>query len=61
MKNVVELPEDCLSVLKAADFIDGGHEPRKQDATWHISCFSDRDKVQAERVMKRAGCKNFVL
>lgn len=61
MKNVVELPEDCLSVLKAADFIDGGHEPRKQDATWHISCFSDKDKVQAEKVMARAGCKDFVL
>ncbi|MBR1495694.1 MAG: hypothetical protein IJ601_11695 [Acidaminococcaceae bacterium] len=61
IKNVVKLPGDCLSVLKVADFIDGGNEPRKQDATWHISCFSDQDKVQAEKVMTRAGCKNFVL
>ena len=61
LKNVAELPGDCLSVLKMADYIDGGHEPRKQDATWHISYFSDQDKVQAEKVMKRAGCKNYVL
>ena len=61
LKNVAELPGDCLSVLKVADHIDGGHEPRKQDATWNISYFSDQDKVQAEKVMKRAGCKNYVL
>ena len=48
-------------MLKAADFIDGGHEIRKRDATWHISCFRDQDKVQAEKVMKRALCKKFVL
>ncbi len=61
LKGVRSLPGDCLSVLKAADYIDGGHEPRKQDATWHISCFSEKDRIQAEMVMKRAGCKKYVL
>ena len=61
LKDVDELPGNCLSVLKAADYIDGGHESRKQDVTWHISCFSDKDRIQAKKVMERAGCKNYIL
>ena len=61
LKDVDELPGNCLSVLKAVDYIEGGHESRKQDVTWYISCFSDKDRIQAKKVMERAGCKNYIL
>ena len=61
IKNVIELPGGYLSVLKSAEHIDGGHEPRKQNAVWYIACLSNQDKVQAEKVMKQAGCESFVL
>lgn len=35
--------------------------PRAEDATWHISCRSDRSKQWVERLMKEFGCKNFKL
>lgn len=35
--------------------------PRKQDAIWHISYYSDEDKLQIENVMQRAGCKRYEL
>lgn len=55
------IPENCYSVLNAADYLDGGHVPRKQDAIWHISYYSDEDKLQIENVMQRAGCKRYEL
>lgn len=61
LKGVKELPDDCCSLLKAADFIDGGHAPRKEDAVWHISYYSEQDKERIETVMKRAGCRKYVL
>lgn len=61
MKHVDELPPDCWSVLKAADYIDGGHDPRIEEAMWHISYFSDEDKQRIEDVTKRAGCKKYEL
>ena len=61
LKDVHELPPDCFSILKAADYIDGGHEPRANNAKWHISYYSDKDRKQIENVMQRAGCDNYVL
>lgn len=61
LKDVHELPSDCFSILKAADYIDGGHEPRVNNAKWHISYHSDADRKQIENVMQRTGCDNYML
>lgn len=61
MKDADMLPPDCCSILKAADYIDGGHDKRISDAKWHISYFSENDKKQIENVMQRAGCRNYEL
>lgn len=61
LKQVTQLPDNCYSVLGAADYIDGGHDKRVQNAKWHISYFTKDDKVQIEKVMKRAGCTNYQL
>lgn len=61
LKQVKQLPGDCCSVLGAADYIDGGHDKRIQNAKWHISYFSDTDKEQIERVMRRVGCTDYKL
>lgn len=61
LKDISEIPSDCLSILKLADYIDGGHSPRCRDARWHISYFSDDDKRRIENVMQRTGCNNFEL
>lgn len=61
LKDIHELPSDCFSILKAADYIDGGREPGTNNAKWHISYYSDKDRKQIENVMKRAGCDNYVL
>ena len=60
-KRVHTIPDDCQSVLKAADYIDGGHDLRSEDAMWHIAYFSNEDKNRIESVMKRAGCKRYEL
>lgn len=36
-------------------------KPRKEDATWHISYYSERDKRWEERVMAMLECKNVRL
>lgn len=36
-------------------------EPRTEDAKWHISYYSDRDKLWIENVMRELGCRNFEL
>ena len=43
---IYEVPESagCASVLKLADYIDGGHEKRKTNAKWHISYMTAEDK-----------------
>ena len=61
LKNVKELPADCFSILKAADFIDGGHAPRIVDAKWHISYNTEDDEKQIKSVLQRTGCENFKL
>ncbi len=61
IKRVRKLPPDCFSILKAANYIDGGHTPRSNNAKWHISYYSDDDKLQIEKVMQKAGCDNFEL
>lgn len=61
LKRINGLPDDCLSVLKAADYIDGGHEPRVDDAVWHISYYSEQDKDHIEKVMEQAGCNKYIL
>lgn len=61
LKGVRELPSNCFSILGAADYIDGGHTPRKESAKWHISYYSAEDKKRIEKVMQRTGCDNFEL
>ena len=61
LKDVQEIPVDCLSILKVASFIDGGHTPRIENAKWHISYYTDTDKSQIEDVMKRTGCNSYEL
>ena len=61
LKKVNQIPNDCYSVFGAADYIDGGHDKRVQNAKWHISYFSAKDKQQIEKVMNRAGCTNYQL
>lgn len=61
LNNVQELPSDCLSLLKIANYIDGGHIPRIHDAKWHISYYSEEDRKRIEEVMKKTGCNNYVL
>jgi hypothetical protein len=36
-------------------------KPRTEDAQWHISFYSDRDKKWIEIVMRELGCRNFEL
>lgn len=61
LKGVSELPGNCYSILGAADYIDGGHDNRVKNAKWHISYFSDKDKEQIEKVVSKAGCKDYEL
>lgn len=61
LKGVYELPDDVFSVLKAADYIDGGHDKRSADAEWHISYYSKDDKKRIEQVMLETGCNKFEL
>ena len=51
LKQVNQLPDYCCSVLGAADYIDGGHDKRVQNAKWHISYFNDKDKEQIENCL----------
>lgn len=61
LKNVKRLPDDCYSILGAADFIDGGHNKRTQNVKWHISYFSEEDKNQIEKVMKKVDFTDYEL
>jgi RPA family protein len=61
LKEIHQLPEDCYSILGAADYIDGGHDERVRNAKWHISYLSDKDKEQIEKVMERTNCKDYEL
>lgn len=56
-----ELSEDCMSILKIADYINKGHRKRNEDATWHISYFSEKDKKHIDSIMQRTGCKSYEL
>lgn len=57
----VQIPESCYSILSYMDYIDYGHDQRKRNATWHISCYSDADRKRAKRVMKELRIKNYSL
>lgn len=35
--------------------------PRSEDAMWHISCYSEKDRLWAETVMKKLGCTRYEL
>lgn len=35
--------------------------PRTEDAMWHITCYSDKDRLWAEAVMKELGCTKYKL
>ncbi len=36
-------------------------KPRMKDAMWHISYYSEQDKIWSEKLMTELGCKNFRL
>lgn len=59
--NEVPASAECASVLKLAEYIDGGHEKRKVNAQWHISYLTTEDKERIESVMKRIGCCEYTL
>lgn len=61
LKHIDQLPDECYSILATADYIDGGHDKRVQNAKWHISYFSDKDRERIEKVMNRAGCADYEL
>lgn len=56
-----QIPEGCHSILSYMDYIDYGHDQRKRNATWHISCYSDADRKRARKVMKELRIKNYSL
>lgn len=60
------LENDFLKMMKKA--LKGNKDApritptaRTQDAKWYISCYSDRDKLWAETVMKEMGCKEYEI
>lgn len=61
LKHIDQLPDECYSILATADYIDGSHDKRVQNAKWHISYFSDKDRERIEKVMNRAGCADYEL
>lgn len=63
LMGIDEVPESagCASVLKLAEYIDGGHEKRKVNAKWHISYMTQEDKERIESVMKRIECCEYTL
>lgn len=61
LKGVDQLPETCYSILGVADYIDGGHAVRTQNAKWHISYFTEEDKEQIETVMSKVNCRDYEL
>lgn len=56
-----EVPDGCHCVLGLADYLSGGHAPRKQNALWHISYFTPADKRQIKSVMRQIRLKRFEL
>lgn len=58
LKNV---PDGCHYVLGLADFLDWGHEPRKKNATWHITCYSPEAEKKVKSVMKMFRQKRYTL
>ena len=56
-KSMIHLPSGCKSVLGLMDYIDMEHDPRKKNAIWHISYFSDEDRKRIDHVMKQLHVK----
>ena len=56
-----EVPHGCHSVFGLADYLSGGHAPRKRNALWHISYFTPEDKRQINKVMRQIKLKRFEL
>ena len=48
----VPIPEGCHSILDYMDYVDYGHDQRKRNASWHVSCFSDADRKRVKKVLK---------
>ena len=60
------LEKDFLQMMRKAlkgneDALGIAPTDRTQDAKWYISCYSDRDKLWAETVMKEMGCKEYEI
>lgn len=51
----------CGSILKLADYLDGGHAKRESDAKWHISYYSEADRLRIINVMRKVNCNNYTL
>lgn len=43
------------------DYVDYGHDQRKRNASWHVSCFSDADRKRVKKVLKDFRVKNYTM
>ena len=57
----VPIPEGCHSILGYMDYVDYGHDQRKRNASWHVSCFSDADRKRVKKVLKDFRVKNYTM
>lgn len=57
----VPVPDGCHSILEYMNDVDHGHDPRKKNAVWHISCHTDEDRQRIQKAMKELRIKNYNL
>lgn len=57
----VPVPKGCYSILSYMDYVDGGHDQRKRNATWHISYHSKKDEKRIKKEMKSLHIKQYHL
>ncbi|MBQ9042807.1 MAG: hypothetical protein IJ111_08325 [Eggerthellaceae bacterium] len=56
-----EQADACDSMLSLAARLDGGHDARVKNASWHISYHSEADKAHFENVMAKLGVADYSL
>lgn len=57
----VPVPDGCHSILEYMNDVDHGHDPRRKNAVWHISCHTDEDRQRVQTAMKELRIKNYNL
>lgn len=56
----VPIPEGCHSILGYMDYVDYGHDQRKRNASWHVSCFPMRIEKELKSTKRLPG-KNYTM